>query len=92
MGNVVGGVLPANASRAFLMSSALRMLLIAILAVGEKRQNKKKEREKDGGDKVKNKVAGEQSDNSETFSYCTGDTLEMEQETRTCEVVNDKMN
>lgn len=60
----------------------------------EKREGHKEGGEGQRGDKVKNKVAGEQSDNSETFSYCTGDTLEMEQETRTCEkeVVNDKMN
>ena len=37
------------------------------------------------GDKVKNKVTREQSGNSQTFSFYTGDTPEMEQETRTCE-------
>lgn len=46
--------LPANASRAFLMSSLFRMLLIAIFAVEETR-----EEEKDRWDKVKNKLARE---------------------------------
>lgn len=46
------------------------------------------------GDKVRNKVTREQRENSETFSYYTGDTLEMEQETRTCEeeVMSDRLN
>lgn len=52
-------VLPANASRAFLMSSALRMLLIAISAVGEKKRRKRK-RGGQRGDKVKIKVTREQ--------------------------------
>lgn len=37
-------VLPANASRAFLMSSALRMLLIAILDGGGKKTERKRKR------------------------------------------------
>lgn len=46
------------------------------------------------GDKVKNKVAREQRQNTETFSYYTGDSLEMEQETGTCEreVMSDRVN
>lgn len=50
-----------------------------------KRKREREEREGQRGDKVKSKVAREQSKNSETFSCYTGDTLEMEQETRTCE-------
>lgn len=48
--------LPANASRAFLMSSLFRMLLIAILAEEETREE---EKDRKGQDKVKNTLARE---------------------------------
>lgn len=58
------------------------------------RKREREEREGRRGDKFKNKVTREQSENSETFSCYTGDTLEMEQETRTCEteVMSDGVN
>lgn len=81
------------------MSSALRMLLIAILAGGEravKKEREGQEERKEGqrGYKVKNRLAGENTENSETFSYYAGDSIEMEQETRTCEreVMSDRVN
>lgn len=49
-----GVSLPANTSRAFLMSSLFRMLLIAIFAADETRKE-----EKDRWDKVKNELAKE---------------------------------
>jgi len=52
---------------------------------GKKKKKKRERKKRNRGDKVKNKVAGEQRANSETFSYYTGDTLEMEQEIRACE-------
>lgn len=81
--------LPANASRAFLMSSFFRMLLIAIFAVEETRKE-----EKDRWDKVKNKLARERWWNSGTFLYYSGDTPEMEQESRmrVKEVTSDRVN
>lgn len=62
--------------------------------VGKKREKEQGERKGERGDKVRNKVAREQRKKSQTFSYYTGDTLEMEQETRTCEkeVMSDRMN
>ena len=71
------------------MSSVLRMLLIAILAVREKeKRGRETEEREQRGDKVRNKVAREE--NAETFSYYTGDALEMEQETGTCEKGGDE--
>lgn len=52
--SIKGVSLPANASRAFLMSSLFRMLLIAIFAAEETRKE-----EKDRWDKVKNELARE---------------------------------
>lgn len=61
---------------------------------GERGEGDREGREGQRVDKVKNKVAREQRENTETFSYYTGDTLEMEQETRTCErgVTSDRVN
>lgn len=65
------------------------MLLIAIFAVEETRKE-----EKDRWDKVKNKLARERWWNWETFLYYSGDTPEMEQESRTRvkEVTSDRVN
>ncbi len=82
------------------MSSALRMLLIAIVAVGQKRRKKtgKRETEKEEkdreGTRLKTRLPESREKNVETLSHYTGDTLEMEQETRTCEkeVMSDRVN
>lgn len=44
----------------------------------------KKRKEGQEGDQVRNKVTKDKSDNRETCSHYTGDTLEMKQETGTC--------
>lgn len=67
------------------MSSALRMLLIAILAVREKEKRENRE-----GTRSETRSPESREENVETFSYYTGDALEMEQETGTCEKGGDE--
>lgn len=67
------------------MSSALRMLLIAILAVREKEKRENRE-----GTRSETRSPESREENAETFSYYTGDALEMEQETGTCEKGGDE--
>lgn len=60
------------------------------ISQGRETESKEKTRE---GTRLKARLP-ESRDSTETFSYYTGDTLEMEQEIRTCEkeVMSDRMN